>query len=209
MAAATIATAGAFDPTVTNQARRRRGLREAACLVRGRDDRRRSGVVQLGATTALDPGGIGKGLAADLVVAATMDAGATAAAVVLGGDGRFASHDGRRALADRHRCSRRRSPPRPRRGRRRRRGHVGVAPGARRRPPYPRGRRARRRRAGQRARRNGDVGRSAHQGRAAGRGWRRRPSRRTRHRCVRRPRRRPHHGQRHWRRHRTGTVAAA
>ena len=40
MAAATIATAGAFDPTVTNQARDVAHRYGATCLVRGRDDRR-------------------------------------------------------------------------------------------------------------------------------------------------------------------------
>ena len=40
--------------------------------------------------TGFDPGGVGKGLAADLVVAALRDAGAAGACVSIGGDGRVA-----------------------------------------------------------------------------------------------------------------------
>ena len=43
-------------------------------------------VVELPAGTAIDPGGIGKGLAADLVVAELIDAGARGALVEIGGD---------------------------------------------------------------------------------------------------------------------------
>ena len=46
--------------------------------------------VQLPAGTGFDPGGIGKGLAADLVVATLLDAGAEGACVNLGGDVRVA-----------------------------------------------------------------------------------------------------------------------
>ncbi len=47
-------------------------------------------VVRLPAGTTLDPGGIGKGLAADLVVDALLDAGALGAMVAIGGDLRVA-----------------------------------------------------------------------------------------------------------------------
>jgi thiamine biosynthesis lipoprotein len=45
-----------------------------------------AGVVQLRAGTTLDPGGLGKGLAADLVAAALVERGAIGALVSLGGD---------------------------------------------------------------------------------------------------------------------------
>ena len=48
-------------------------------------------VVQVNPGITLDPGGIGKGLAADFVVSEAMAAGAMAAAVLIGGDGRVAS----------------------------------------------------------------------------------------------------------------------
>jgi FAD:protein FMN transferase len=49
-----------------------------------------TGVVQLPAGTSLDPGGIGKGLAADLIVAELLDLGAEGALVEIGGDLRIA-----------------------------------------------------------------------------------------------------------------------
>lgn len=49
-----------------------------------------TGTVELAAGTALDPGGIGKGLAADLVVGELLAAGADGALVNLGGDLRVA-----------------------------------------------------------------------------------------------------------------------
>lgn len=48
------------------------------------------GLVRIPAGTGFDPGGIGKGLAADLVTEDLLDAGATWAMVSLGGDIRFA-----------------------------------------------------------------------------------------------------------------------
>ncbi len=57
-----------------------------------------SGVIQLPIGTALDPGGIGKGLAADIVVDEILSAGAEGALVEIGGDvrvkGRSPSDDG-------------------------------------------------------------------------------------------------------------------
>ena len=50
-------------------------------------------VVQAGAGISIDPGGIGKGLAGDLVAADTMADGAAAVAVLIGGDGRVRSDD--------------------------------------------------------------------------------------------------------------------
>ena len=49
-----------------------------------------NGVVQLPAGTTLDPGGLGKGLAADLIVDELLDAGAVGALVEIGGDLRVA-----------------------------------------------------------------------------------------------------------------------
>jgi FAD:protein FMN transferase len=49
-----------------------------------------AGVVQLPAGTALDPGGLGKGLAADIVTTELLAAGATGALVEIGGDLRAA-----------------------------------------------------------------------------------------------------------------------
>src|SRR5690606_11351981 len=45
-----------------------------------------SGLVTVPAGTTIDPGGIGKGLAADLCVAAALEAGAAGALVGIGGD---------------------------------------------------------------------------------------------------------------------------
>ena len=47
---------------------------------------RHTGVVQLPLGTSLDPGGLGKGLAADLIAAELLDLGANAALVEIGGD---------------------------------------------------------------------------------------------------------------------------
>lgn len=97
-------TSGRFDPTVLNlmiQAGYDRsftlGLRVAQKSVRGRapgcdgialDPIART--VTLGYGVGIDPGGYGKGLAADLAVEALLDAGATGACVNLGGDLRAA-----------------------------------------------------------------------------------------------------------------------
>lgn len=53
---------------------------------------RPSGVVRLPAGTVLDPGGIGKGLAADLVVEELLELGAEGALVEIGGDLRAQGH---------------------------------------------------------------------------------------------------------------------
>jgi FAD:protein FMN transferase len=99
------ATGGAFDPTLLGTlvhlgygvSRERADLatslapgtsrrgRPAQILTRA-DDR----AVWLPAGTTLDPGGIGKGLAADLIVDEIMAAGATGALVEIGGDLRVA-----------------------------------------------------------------------------------------------------------------------
>lgn len=49
-------------------------------------------VIELPSGTTLDPGGLGKGLAADLLVAELLDAGADGALVEVGGDVRVAGH---------------------------------------------------------------------------------------------------------------------
>jgi thiamine biosynthesis lipoprotein len=74
----------ASSVTVLPPAARRRG-RPAAIGV----DRSQR-VVMLPAGTAIDPGGIGKGLAADIVVGELVDAGALGALVEVGGDVRVA-----------------------------------------------------------------------------------------------------------------------
>lgn len=101
MCAAWRATAGAFDPTLVGAIVR---LGYAA----SRDDRRRvtqlapsvadagqpawihvdrgRRVVALPPGTGLDPGGLGKGLAADIVTSELLEAGAAAALVEIGGD---------------------------------------------------------------------------------------------------------------------------
>jgi thiamine biosynthesis lipoprotein len=98
-------TGGAFDPTLLGTlvelgyaaSRDDVSLRTslaAGTVPRGRPDRiqvdTQHGVVQLPAGTTLDPGGLGKGLAADLVVAELLDAGADGALVEIGGDLRVA-----------------------------------------------------------------------------------------------------------------------
>jgi thiamine biosynthesis lipoprotein len=93
MAEATSVTAGAYDPTVL-------GPMVAASrwpdVVAVDTD---VGVVQVRSGVTLDPGGIGKGLAADLVADEVVVGGATAVAVVIGGDGRVRSRDGTRRWA--------------------------------------------------------------------------------------------------------------
>ena len=83
-----------------------------------------AGTVRLPVDVGFDPGGIGKGLAADLVVAEVLAEGAAGACVNLGGDMRVdgAAPDGRR-LAHRHRGPTRRLAAHRRGGGRRRRGH--------------------------------------------------------------------------------------
>jgi thiamine biosynthesis lipoprotein len=92
MAEASRVTAGAYDPTAPHPQDRpnapcgwleRVSIDATACVVRA------DGV-------QLDPGGIGKGLAADLVVDAVVDDGASAAVVSLGGDVRLAAPAGLR-----------------------------------------------------------------------------------------------------------------
>ena len=92
MAEATRVTDGAYDPTVA-------GAETPSCAP-GEWPRRvwidaTAGVVRADGVR-LDPGGIGKGLGADLVVDAAIADGASAAVVSLGGDVRLASTDGRR-----------------------------------------------------------------------------------------------------------------
>ena len=87
MAEATAVTGGAYDPTV-------RGPESAGPWVEAVAVDVAAAVVQAAPGTTFDPGGIGKGLASDLVVAEAIAAGATAAAVVIGGDGRVASAAG-------------------------------------------------------------------------------------------------------------------
>jgi thiamine biosynthesis lipoprotein len=96
MAAASRLTAGAYDPTVAHHQERsnvpcgwleRVSIDAADCVVRA------DGV-------QLDPGGIGKGLAADLVVGAAVDDGASTAVVSLGGDVRLAAPGGRRHVVE-------------------------------------------------------------------------------------------------------------
>lgn len=95
------ATDGAFDPTLLgtlvelgyassrDDVSRRTSL-AAGTAPRGRPDRilvdAVHGIVQLPAGTTLDPGGLGKGLAADLVVGELLEAGAEGALVEIGGD---------------------------------------------------------------------------------------------------------------------------
>lgn len=94
-------TGGAYDPTLAGAlvglgygASRddptRCTVLPAGVLARGRPDLITVGeadaLVTLPPGTALDPGGIGKGLAADLIVAELLAGGATAALVEIGGD---------------------------------------------------------------------------------------------------------------------------
>jgi thiamine biosynthesis lipoprotein len=99
------ATDGSFDPTLLvalvelgyaqsrSDAERRTSL-PAGVARRGSPDEiivdREAGTVRLPLRTTIDPGGIGKGLAADLVVADLLAAGAEGALVEIGGDLRLA-----------------------------------------------------------------------------------------------------------------------
>jgi thiamine biosynthesis lipoprotein len=96
MAEASRVTAGAYDPTVPYSTERS----NAPCgwLERVSIDAA-TRVVQADGVQ-LDPGGIGKGLAADLVVAAAVDDGAIAAVVSLGGDVRLAAPAGLRHVVE-------------------------------------------------------------------------------------------------------------
>jgi thiamine biosynthesis lipoprotein len=85
-----LATDGAFDPTVLVAVRAWRGEtdetpRPAPGLGALEVDAS-SGAARMPQGVAFDPGGIGKGLAADLVAAETIAAGATAVLVNVGGD---------------------------------------------------------------------------------------------------------------------------
>lgn len=101
---------GRYDPTLLEALRRvgyadswdpRRGLVETAttdAVLPGRGCRGISvdlacGLVELPAGVAVEPGGIGKGLAGDLVTAAAVDTGAVGAMVNLGGDVRVRGVD--------------------------------------------------------------------------------------------------------------------
>lgn len=99
------ATDGAFDPTLLaslvelgyvasrTDATRRTSLAAGAHAI-GRPDRVRidpaTGIVHMPPGTTLDPGGLGKGLAADILVDELLDAGAVGALVEIGGDLRVA-----------------------------------------------------------------------------------------------------------------------
>ncbi len=87
MAEATIVTDGAYDPTVSGQAAENSPWIDHVAIDAD------AMVVQTAAGIRIDPGGIGKGLAADLVAADTMADGAAAVAVMIGGDGRVRSDD--------------------------------------------------------------------------------------------------------------------
>jgi thiamine biosynthesis lipoprotein len=105
-AAAWAATGGAFDPTVlpamlaagydrdyqelVDDGEAGAAVASPGCAGVRLD--RRSRLVMLPSDVAIDPGGIGKGLAADVVVAGLLDAGAEGACVNVGGDVRV---DGR------------------------------------------------------------------------------------------------------------------
>lgn len=95
------ATDGAFDPTLLSPlvglgyAASRDDETKRTSLASGWNDRgpvaeilvdRAAGAVRLPRGTAIDPGGIGKGLAADLVADELIDAGAFGALVEIGGD---------------------------------------------------------------------------------------------------------------------------
>ncbi|MCU1429097.1 MAG: thiamine biosynthesis lipoprotein ApbE [Actinomycetia bacterium] len=95
-------TDGAFDPTVLGDVIRAgydRSFDELPAVVAAGDSDASRGcgaisihgrAVQLPAGTGFDPGGIGKGLAADIVVEEVMSAGASGVCVNLGGDLRVA-----------------------------------------------------------------------------------------------------------------------
>jgi FAD:protein FMN transferase len=99
------ATGGAFDPTLLvtlvelgyaasrDDATLRTSL-PSNCCPAGRPEAilvdARDGVVRLPTGTSLDPGGLGKGLAADIVIEELLSAGASGALVEIGGDLRVA-----------------------------------------------------------------------------------------------------------------------
>jgi thiamine biosynthesis lipoprotein len=95
-------TGGVYDPTVLGDLLRAgydrsfedmqpRERVDASDLHRGAGDIRIDGdLVQLPLDTGFDPGGIGKGLAADFVTRELLDAGATGVCVSVGGDVRVA-----------------------------------------------------------------------------------------------------------------------
>jgi FAD:protein FMN transferase len=89
MAEATVMTGGAYDPTVPGQVGERSPWIDRVAI----DGE--AMVVQLGPGIQIDPAGIGKGLAADLVAAEAMAHGSAAVAIMIGGDGRVESVDGR------------------------------------------------------------------------------------------------------------------
>jgi FAD:protein FMN transferase len=99
------ATAGAFDPTLLGDVVRsgydrtfREITNESACRARSELARGAAALeidvaqhaVRVPVDVGIDPGGIGKGLAADLVVDSLLATGATGACVNLGGDARVA-----------------------------------------------------------------------------------------------------------------------
>ncbi len=93
MVEATVVSAGAYDPTVPGHRPDETPWFEAVAIDPD------GATVQADRRLCFDPGGIGKGLAADLVVADTMASGASAVAIFLGGDGRVSSDDGLRRWA--------------------------------------------------------------------------------------------------------------
>jgi thiamine biosynthesis lipoprotein len=90
MAEATAMTGGAYDPTVLGPMVEPSRWPDVVAVDAD------VSAVQVRAGITIDPGGIGKGLAADLVADQVLAAGATAVAVVIGGDGRVRSVDGSR-----------------------------------------------------------------------------------------------------------------
>ena len=93
MAEATVLTGGVYDPTVPRQVAERTPWIDHVAIDA------EAMVVQMGPGIQIDPAGIGKGLAADLVVADAMVHGAAAVAIMIGGDGRVSSVDGRHRWA--------------------------------------------------------------------------------------------------------------
>jgi thiamine biosynthesis lipoprotein len=97
MAEATRATGGAYDPTVGSAATRS-GVPGSWIDLVAIDVA--AGVVRVDDGLQLDPGGIGKGLAADVVAAAAVADGASDAVVSLGGDLRTSGPARRRHLVE-------------------------------------------------------------------------------------------------------------
>ena len=91
MAEATAVTAGAYDPTVLGPM-----VEAVTAGPTPWPSTPTSAPCRCGRGIPIDPGGIGKGLAADLVADQMIAAGAAAVAVVIGGDGRVRSIDGAR-----------------------------------------------------------------------------------------------------------------